>query len=151
MIPALGVALLGTVVRKRLMVITVRGTSMQPTYQDGDRVLVLRWPALAHRRRCVVILSIPDPVGSSLVIKRIVARQGDATPAGIARSEPGQPVPADHIVVLGDGAGVDSRIWGYLSTRQVQGVVVGRVAPPFRADAGAAQPGNFDTGSRSRT
>ncbi|MEU2723143.1 signal peptidase I [Streptomyces smyrnaeus] len=82
----------------RLVSVTVRGASMLPVYQDGDRVLVRRGPT--PRRGTVVVAERPDPdgrwslpaltgpahaqalAGREWVIKRVAALPGDSLPLG---------------------------------------------------------------------
>ncbi|MFE0876204.1 S24/S26 family peptidase [Streptomyces smyrnaeus] len=82
----------------RLVSVTVRGASMLPVYQDGDRVLVRRGPT--PRRGTVVVAERPDPDGRwplpvltgpahaqaladrEWVIKRVAALPGDSLPLG---------------------------------------------------------------------
>lgn len=64
MIPAIVLAGLVAVVlvgRALLVVVTVVGISMEPTYHHGDRVLVLRARWLAARRGAVVVFASPRP------------------------------------------------------------------------------------------
>jgi signal peptidase I len=127
-------AILGT--RRRFTVVTVVGGSMEPTYRDGDRVLVSRGrrPTVG----AVVVLrqaELPGPAHPSaatrspLLLKRVTALPGDAVPAEVAAAVrdagPGSTVPTGFLVVLGDApTSVDSRAWGYLPLDQVAGVVV---------------------------
>lgn len=56
----LGVGALACAVRmarRRLVAVTVVGLSMQPAYQPGDRVLVLR--GIVPRRGGVVVVELP--------------------------------------------------------------------------------------------
>ncbi|MEU8199257.1 S26 family signal peptidase [Microbispora amethystogenes] len=135
--------------RRRLVVIRVAGTSMVPTYQPGDRVLIRRGGRAALRRGQVVVFRRrpPDGVGrsdgtglpggtgrsavlgeTSWLIKRIAAVPGDTVPDQVAagvRAAPGESVPAGRLVVLGDGpVSNDSRHWGYLPMDEVLGVVI---------------------------
>lgn len=91
---------------------------MQPTYRDGDRLLVRRRTQVA--RGDVVV--VPHPrVSGELMIKRVAALAGDPAPAG-----PADQVPPGHLVLLGDNPAesFDSRHAGFFGTRQVLGVVV---------------------------
>ncbi|KAA9376051.1 S26 family signal peptidase [Microbispora cellulosiformans] len=135
--------------RRRLVVIRVAGTSMVPTYQPGDRVLIRRGGRAALRRGQVVVFrrlppdntDLPDNTGlpnstgrpavlreTSWLIKRIAAVPGDAVPDQVAagvHAAPGESVPAGRLVVLGDGpVSNDSRHWGYLPMDEVLGVVI---------------------------
>lgn len=53
---------------------TVSGPSMQPTFQDGDRIIAVR--NFTPRRGDIVILKAPDEPGA-LYIKRIIGVPGD--------------------------------------------------------------------------
>ena len=53
---------------------TVSGPSMQPTFQDGDRIIAVR--NFTPRRGDIVILKAPDEPGA-LYIKRIIGLPGD--------------------------------------------------------------------------
>ncbi|MBP2058038.1 signal peptidase I [Lactobacillus colini] len=54
---------------------TVSGTSMQPTFESGDRVIALRNSKL--QRGDIVILKAPDEPGA-LYIKRVIGTPGDS-------------------------------------------------------------------------
>lgn len=54
---------------------TVSGPSMQPTFENGDRIIALRHTSL--KRGDIVILNAPDEPGA-LYIKRIVGMPGDS-------------------------------------------------------------------------
>ncbi|MBO3748643.1 signal peptidase I [Streptosporangiaceae bacterium NEAU-GS5] len=107
------------VARTALLVVTVRGGSMVPAYQDGDRVLALRW--LAPRRGRVVVFRPPATwmVGPNppYFVKRVVAVAGDTLGAEV--------VPRGRLVVYGDSPiSTDSRTFGYLPAKAVRAVVV---------------------------
>lgn len=53
---------------------TVSGPSMQPTFQDGDRIIAVR--NFTPQRGDIVILKAPDEPGA-LYIKRIIGLPGD--------------------------------------------------------------------------
>ncbi|MEN3540056.1 S26 family signal peptidase [Microbispora sp. ZYX-F-249] len=127
--------------RRRFVVVRVAGTSMVPTYQPGDRVLIRRGRRAVLRRGQVVVFRRrpPDSTGrparlrdTEWLIKRIAAMPGDAVPDRVTagtRAAPGDVVPADRLVVLGDGPNSsDSRHWGYLPVSEVLGVVVRRLS-----------------------
>jgi signal peptidase I len=135
------------VLRYRWLVVTVDGDSMSPSLAHGDRVLVVRG-RMAPRVGDVVVFKLPGTstrpspgTGSrsgrgnppAPLIKRIAAVAGDDVPQSVADavgSRPGTKVPERSLVVIGDAPGsADSRIWGYLATRDVVGVVARRLAP----------------------
>jgi signal peptidase I len=124
------------VVRRRLVVVSVVGVSMVPTYGPGERVLVRRAPAHALRRGQVVVFEEPGRAGEWM-IKRVAAVGGDPVPHEMAgRSEAAastaSAVPAGRLAVLGDNpnGSYDSREIGYVPGDRVLGVVVRRMAGP---------------------
>jgi signal peptidase I len=110
---------------RRFVVATVRGSSMEPTFHPGDRVL-------ARRRRTpsvgdVVVVRPPDRSG--FMIKRVFAVPGDPVPralfpalADVAEAA----VPPGQLVLLGDNEPVsdDSRRLGYFALDGVVGVAL---------------------------
>ncbi len=114
--------------RRRLIVVTVHGVSMEPTYVAGDRLLVRR-SRLARVRtgQVVVVQGGPgapgDPTAGRLV-KRAVAVPGDPVPSQIP--VPGDVVPAGNLLVLGDNPARsnDSRRLGYIPADALIGVVL---------------------------
>jgi signal peptidase I len=145
-VAGLAIVALGVLtVRRRLVVITVRGASMEPTYRAGDRVLVRRVPLTSVRPGQPVVIEQPEagawtdpphtgPVGRRRwMIKRAVAVPGDPIaregfPAVAARPETN--VPPDRLLVLGDNAELsyDSRHIGYIPADRVLGIVVRSLA-----------------------
>lgn len=130
---------------RRLASVTVRGRSMEPSYHDGDRVLVrrIRTPAAGQ----VVVVEQPGVDGQWLgpplsagadrarlsgrrwLIKRVTAVPGDPVPragfASLAQAEE-DAVPPGKVVLVGDNRrlSLDSRRIGYFPTERVLGVVV---------------------------
>jgi signal peptidase I len=120
-------------VRRRYVVVTVRGDSMLPTFADGQRVLVRRCPVAAvapgdvvvfadprdadrdrleaERQRLVAagVPALPPPPwrGPEWLVKRAMAVPGDPVPRSsvpaLARVDH-DVVPAGALVVLGDNA-----------------------------------------------
>lgn len=118
--------------RRRYLVVTVVGRSMEPTLSAGDRLLVRRVPAGLLRRGQVVVLR--ETRGAQWVIKRVVAGPGDPVPrerVAALRDVRELTVPGDRWVVLGDNPAesVDSRQYGYVPADRMLGMVVRR----FRA------------------
>jgi signal peptidase I len=143
--------------RRRFLVATVRGQSMEPTLRNGDRVWVRRLPASRLRTGQIVLVERPPlpaavevradgrlvpeaghwPEGTKLpgdrwLVKRIASVGGDPAPDVLSdtTASPGR-VPIGHVVVLGDNPGhsYDSRRFGYLPDSAVAGVVVGHLRP----------------------
>lgn len=121
------------VLRSRLLVVTVHGVSMEPTYHSGDRLLVRRARLDRVRAGQVVVVQVDgagpdDPTGGRLV-KRAVAVPGDPVPPQIP--VPGPRVPVDSLLVLGDNLARsnDSRRLGYLPADALIGVVLRPIGP----------------------
>jgi signal peptidase I len=99
----------------------VVGSSMAPTFVDGQRVWAFR------RRRYavgdVIVFAVPaDGVGPDWRIKRVCATAGDPAPAWMPGPE--RTVPPGTVAVTGDNPiSQDSRQLGWIHTA----AVVGRV------------------------
>jgi signal peptidase I len=135
----LAVAALACRVRRRYVLVSVRGESMEPTLRHGDRVLADRTRVGGIRVGDVVVLEPgrPRPVPNSRsstagpaywMIKRVVAVPGDPVPPGSVparHTTPNAVVPWGKLVVAGDNgsASSDSRQLGYFHIEQVLGVV----------------------------
>ncbi len=129
--------------RRLLVVVTVAGPSMQPTFHTGDRVLVRRThPARIPTGQVVVLQSqsheggwdtapLPrvDMSGQSWWIKRLAARAAEPVPEVMRTRVPDERVPAGHVAVLGDNnaASSDSRAFGFVPESRVLGVVLRRM------------------------
>jgi signal peptidase I len=114
--------------RRRLALVDVRGDSMAPTFQDGDRLLVLRRRGRACAQDDVVVFTAPGgPTEPARLVKRVAAVAGEPAPAWLGAA-PGERVPDGHLAVSGDaGRSRDSRHFGYVRADSVTGVVVGRL------------------------
>lgn len=133
-------------VRRGLMVITVDGSSMSPTYESGDRVLIRRGRR-ALRRGAVIVVAHPDVTTGwrhnaplrgrgtgGWYIKRLAALAGDPYPPLMNRTGV---VPDGTVVILGDNArSLDSRLHGPCPRHQILGVVVRRMGAPQRRRTG---------------
>jgi signal peptidase I len=118
---------------RRLVLVTVNGVSMAPTYSPGDRLLVWRTQR-PGRGRVVVIEPPPGPWSENStdrwLIKRVDAIAGDPLPLPDARGEAAAAtVPAGMLYLLGDNRArsMDSRQLGLFSTRQLLGTVCCRI------------------------
>lgn len=125
-------ALLVLVAARRFAVIVrVTGNSMQPAYADGDTLLAAR--GRRHRIGSAVVFVTPQSMRHDgdppFRVKRVVAVGGDVAPEWLPDHHFGERVPLDRIVVRGDAErSEDSRHYGYVDTRDVLAVVVGRVS-----------------------
>ncbi|WP_198675951.1 S26 family signal peptidase [Kribbella monticola] len=121
-------------VRGHYVVITVDGSSMEPAYRPGDRLLVRRTSADKLRRGDVVVVtaspSTSPPFGAvgdrRWVVKRIAGLPGEVVPPEVARRVPQLTVPAGQLILLGDNAAnsVDSRTAGGYAIDRLLGVVL---------------------------
>jgi signal peptidase I len=126
---------LGLLARRRLLLVTVTGTSMEPALRPGQSLLVRRHTTGRLRTGQVIVFrgpigGPPDPTGRlPLMIKRIAATPGDPVPPGMAAPNPPAHVPPGSLVLLGDNTAtsVDSRQRGFLDTTEVVGVVIRRL------------------------
>jgi signal peptidase I len=127
-------------VRRFLVVVTVHGASMEPTFHHGDRVLVRRHRT--PRAGQIVVVKPVTPGPQRWLIKRVASIPGDPVPRDripalidVAESH----VPPDRLVLLGDNAATsyDSRQTGYFPTAHLLGVVVRRLKT---GDQGRAMP-----------
>lgn len=140
--------------RLLLRIIIVQGSSMHPTLQAGERVLVLRyWPVSRLKRDYIVISEISDALAmpprlrehlaETPHIKRIAGLPGDTLNIHVSelpekwreRERPKYDrqgyrtwsVPADHYFLRGDGVSSDSLIWGPIPIRAFRGLVIARL------------------------
>jgi signal peptidase I len=140
-----GAALLALLVwtRRRAIVVTLAGRSMEPTFFAGDRVLVRRASLAEIGRNDVVLVHLPPPPdrhhgvppppgGFVPMVKRVAAVPGDAAPPGYAAAgvRPGDVVPAGRLLLIGDNRlmSYDSRQLGYVDATAVVGVVTGKLS-----------------------
>lgn len=142
-----GVLLVGLIlwVRHQFMIVTVRGSSMNPTYNDGERLLARRLEATTTLERGVVVvvdlppmrveLATPSEAGVGAatttvhgrVIKRVAAVPGDHVPDDVRTGH--ATVPPRTLVLRGDNpaASVDSRHYGLVRVENCLGTVKRRM------------------------
>lgn len=141
-VAALGIVLF--VLRRSLVAVQITGSSMEPTYHSGDRVLVRRRNG-GVRVGEVVVMERPGESGGwptppldnhlrqrAWIIKRVVAVAGDPVPPDVTRALPagaGAAVPEGMVVVLGDAPGrsLDSRYIGYVPVDRILGTALRRL------------------------
>ncbi|WP_282692495.1 S26 family signal peptidase [Streptomyces sp. CC208A] len=118
-------------VRSRFALVRVTGSSMAPTYRDGERLLVRRRAPI--RSGDAVVFRNPVPGADTDVrwlVKRVTAMPGAPVPDDVRPAVDTTHVPRDCLVVRGDGARTqDSRHFGYVPVASVLGVVVARGRP----------------------
>ena len=126
--------------RSWLLLVTVRGNSMTPTYEDGDRLLVWTWRHSKYLAGEVIVFRTPYHIGElTYLVKRVVACAGGPVPPEVAHrvGGSGREIPAGALVVRGDNpASLDSRHFGYVCTTAVVGRVLCRLARATRDGAG---------------
>lgn len=124
------------VLRSRLALIRVTGSSMTPAFADGDRLLVRRTTRV--RRGDAVVFRNPVPFGDgddalAWLVKRVSALPGDAVPPDVREivgAPDGGRVPPGSLIVRGDAARTqDSRHFGYVPQSSLLGVVLTRPTP----------------------
>jgi len=132
--------------RGHYAVVSITGSSMEPAFRSGDRVLVRRGRRPA--RGDIVVLERPHRpdtwatpphttrlAARAWIVKRIAAIPGDPMPAEVqaamatAATEPRALVPTGRIVVLGDNpaASLDSRSFGLVPLDRVLGRAIRRL------------------------
>jgi len=137
-----------------LQVSVVRGTSMEPTLCDGDRLVVDRIARGIGGLEHGDVVVLRNPVDSGIdFVKRVVGLPGDRIALrngrllldGCEADEHEHVrddcdmaelvVPPDHVFVLGDNRPVsaDSRDFGIVPAALLLGTVRARVWPPARA------------------
>ena len=110
-------------------IVVVNGPSMEPTYKNGDRLLMTTayWLFGEIQKGDVVVVVRPS---GELLIKRVVALAGEEVPrkywSPLVYMMGGR-VPEGHIFVVGDNLdrSEDSRQIGAIPLSYVQGKIVG--------------------------
>lgn len=115
-------------------VVVVSGPSMEPTYRDGDRLLMTNayWLFGPIQRGDVVVVVRPN---REMLIKRVVALAGEEVPQDYWSPlvfAMGGRVPEGHLFVVGDNIerSEDSRTLGAIPLSHVQGKIVGAKGAP---------------------
>jgi signal peptidase I len=124
------IAVAALLVWRKLVVVTVDGPSMEPSYPDGAKVLA--WRTSRARTGQVVMVAPeidegPARVGRLWLMKRLVASGGEIVPAGLEPAlRPGDPVPPGRLVLLGDNPAQshDSRQDGFVDASRLRAVVL---------------------------
>lgn len=135
-------ALLGA--RHLLVVVTVHGGSMAPTYAPGRRLLVVRLPRVTFPGAVVVFAPEPNAdriLEHRLLVKRVIAVAGQPVPVDMCTPVLAQArhVPRGHLLVRGDNTrSLDSRQLGFVRLSTVLGVVFPLRAAPGRSGATAS-------------
>ncbi|TLM85180.1 MAG: signal peptidase I [Actinobacteria bacterium] len=134
----------------------VDGDSMEPTFMNGDRLLMTRGYTALHRGDVVVFSATDDFGKRAELMKRVVAIGGDTiqvtqdTAWVNGKQESGYPliksaqdpadagpytVPKNTVFVLGDNRPIsfDSRMLGSIPMKTVKGRVVFRWGPIWRS------------------
>ncbi len=124
---ALALAAAVWLLRRNVIVVTVDGPSMQPSYRDG--ALVLAWRVRGRRlRRGQVVMLAPEHEGPPAgrpgrlwLMKRVAALPGDPVPF-----LSGAVTPPGSIAVLGDNPehSYDSRQEGFITLERVRAIVL---------------------------
>ncbi|MDF3299488.1 S26 family signal peptidase [Streptomyces tropicalis] len=125
--------------RSRLALFRVTGSSMAPAVADGDRLLVRRTARVRHGD--AVVFRDPFPLGDgdealARLVKRVSALPGDPVPPevrGVVGAPVGGRVPPGSLVVRGDAVRTqDSRHFGHVAESALLGVVLTRPARAAR-------------------
>ncbi|MGW8982703.1 S26 family signal peptidase [Streptomyces parvus] len=124
--------------RRRFTVVTIDGTSMEPTLSPGDQVVVKRRGIDRIRPGDIVVLLPPRTQdryesldGSAWNIKRAAAVPGSPVPSGIPGTDGLAEVPAGSLVVFGDNPdSIDSRHRGLFPADRMLGVAIRRLGGP---------------------
>ena len=121
LVPVLGAAALGALGFRLLLRLEVRGDSMSPTLEEGDRVLVIRTRRLVPGQ----VVAVRDPRDPGrVVVKRVAA---------------GSEVAGWRVLGDNPARSTDSRVFGAVGRDLVVGRVLYRYHPPQRA--GVLRPG----------
>jgi signal peptidase I len=161
---AAGVAVFGLLAafaQRRLVLVTVRGWSMAPTLDHGDRLLARRARGAAVRPGQIVVIELPPgeadrpgqpgeaDANGTYLIKRCSAAAGDPLPANLPRrfrTGDGR-VPSGMLTVSSDNRANrnDSRRYGPIAHERVLCVAVRSAPPAMPSSAARRQAVDDDT------
>lgn len=127
--------------KKFFIIVKVVGFSMEPTFIEGDKLIVLK--IFRHtwlKRNTIVVCKVPqtDNISELLVIKRITGLPGDIIKIYSESINPElvdtssfdcdgvryYEIPRRSVYLSSDGYGIDSRIWGAIPLDSVFGIVL---------------------------
>ncbi|MFI6485735.1 S26 family signal peptidase [Nonomuraea sp. NPDC050663] len=129
--------------RRRIVVVTVSGTSMTPTLQPGDKLLVRRCDISVVKVGDIVVLEPPRvpvspeitvlgplPARTQWQVKRVAALPGDPIPSSVQEAAGNlRIVPDGTLIVLGDNnASNDSRLNGPYPADRILGLALRKLA-----------------------
>jgi signal peptidase I len=120
--------------------VTVKGNSMMPLFNSGDRLLVFKhWPKSWLKRGYVVLSLSPQVECGEYIVKRITGLPNETIRVEISELHEELQriyqtsfdkegirywlIPQNHYFLTGDGYGIDSRIWGPIPTIYFRGLV----------------------------
>ncbi|MFC7550086.1 S26 family signal peptidase [Plantactinospora sp. GCM10030261] len=115
--------------RRRYLLVTVRGNSMSPTYADGDLLLARQGRHLRRGQAVVFAHPLRTPATEpAVLVKRVRAVSGDEVPADLRTVVTTSRVPVGQLLVRGDNpVSLDSRRLGFVPESSVTAVVVRRI------------------------
>lgn len=121
--------------------LTIKGAAMEPTYHEGDYVLVQKIQRSFHRGDVVVFFYQPNDQKKRILIKRIIGLPGEAfeikggeayingttielpSVTALLRDSPSIVLKDDEYFVVGDNASIsfDSQVFGPISATSIIG------------------------------
>jgi signal peptidase I len=116
---------------KSFWTISVQGPSMEPTLDNGDRLLITKayWLVGSIQKNDIVVAHRPG--SDEIIIKRVLALGGERVeyslqPKAHSIAEGPYIVPAGHVYLIGDNRPVseDSQVFGAVPLENVIGKVV---------------------------
>lgn len=162
-----GLVLAVRAMRRRFAVVLVRGASMRPALEPGDRALVRRGGRQIRVGDIVIFREPPwaaewdgEPVVTNglapggWVVKRVAALAGDPVPPMMPSAVVGtQHVPPGAFAAIGDNLAMsrDSRHWGWIPEQVVLGRAVRTLRGPRRPPAEPDRVVVFVTGDDVET